>query len=389
MPKYLFILFLCISLTLRPDISVAQTSEWIKREKGLWYLPTASLPGSDAASVTAMRFNRLFFEYELILSEAALRAHDLDLKKTMTALELQSDEFSVSDYSLRNLWRTFSSDHSVVAIIPIGYVEASGFPEYAGFLRVDGRSFKGIMSAPNLTALLCFNNERFRTESDSGPFEGQAPWLFGVRYDPSNKYRYVEGFDQIIFSKYYDANAPDGVPNDVPDEYLARSNSWFRSSFSGVNCKDMAQVGPRLIEPHLFSSYAGQHRLGVSETSPGSISPHHTVVLSYDLNGHLTVTVSQAPVSNYELANAISSDWFYPHGCTWTLTRSRSCELWAVALTGWDHSGMIVRDMINPDSFQQVGGKGQNVPAIIVLRSRANPGQPRGDDEIRIENLEE
>ena len=49
---------------------------------------------------------------------------------------------------------------------------------------------------------------------------------------------------------------------------------------------------------------------------------------------------------------------------------------------------MTIRDLSNPGSHRLVGGDGQNVPAVIVIRRRTPPGTPRDDLEIRVNLLD-
>ncbi len=246
----------------------------------------------------------------------------------------QSGLISSFGYSLDEIWAEVQADSDVKAVVPIGYVEESGNPQVAGFFKRLGIVRNPLMNAPNLTAVFCLNAEAFRTTRNPERTiteTGVAPYLFDVKTTETRQYQYVQGLDRLELQEHYG----DG-----------RIRQYFNS------CRDAIQVGPKVIFPRRQELLAGQEpslsgtrRSVDTDYFRGGRNAYRTYFL-WDLRGDITIITTHTRSSLdvvWELAS--NRDFFRGNAsCRGADELSQACEYWAVALTSFEHSGLIYRD---------------------------------------------
>ncbi|MFV2054213.1 hypothetical protein [Aliiroseovarius sp. YM-037] len=254
-------------------------------------------------------------------------------------------------YSLREVWELVGDDPNVVAVVPVGYLESAGRPQIAGFMRLRDQDQNPLMSAPNLTALYCLDNDAWRerqgrTKEDSG----QIPYLFAVDFAPGSAFRYLPSLTTLN-----EEGRSDG-----------------RISGDLDSCENVVQIGPRIIDPRRLSVEVSPRNRVALDVIKDDRPPQPRVVVSWDLTGHLTFTIIAKPVNLRSVAEMVADAGFYgtTDACSQDAdpdNRSASCEYWAAALTSFEHAGMIIRDGADAEP-QIVGQVDTMIPAAIVVR---------------------
>ena len=298
--------------------------------------------------------------------------------------------FSSIQYSLEEVWHTVSADIDVLAVAPLGYLEQKGIPQIAGFFKNGGETLNPIFNAKNLTALLCMDSPAFsfthqsppdQTEISAtiSPSRPQAPYLFSITYDERRPFTYLSGLSAIDPNDLSpdDLSAEDlsGLPIsgqtnlsaiDLQETYLSdRILRFFES------CPDMVQVGPKIVFPRKQEpvSVSNPSRKSRDVTIFEDQRPAYRTVFSWDLSGQITIITTKHPVKLEELWELVSSNEFYrgrtcsgsdPHKI------SLGCEYWAVVMTSFEHSGLIVRSHAT-EAPQFIRNTDSTIPAALII----------------------
>ena len=271
----------------------------------------------------------------------------------------QSDLISSFGYSLDEIWSEVQTDPDVKAVVPIGYVEESGNPQVAGLFKRLGVIRNPLMNAPNMTAVFCLNAEAFRkTKNPERTITetGVAPYLFDVKTTESRRYQYLQGLDRLELQEHYG------------DE---RIREYFNS------CRDAIQVGPKVIFPRRQELLAGQEpslagtRRSVDTDYFRDGRNTYRTYFIWDLRGDITILTTHTR-SSLDVVWELASDRDFFRGnvsCPGADELSRACEYWAVALTSFEHSGLIYRDAAgNPVPLRRTDSV---IPAALVIRVNA------------------
>ena len=262
-------------------------------------------------------------------------------------------------YSLDEIWVEIQADSDVKAVVPIGYIEESGSPQVAGFFKRFGVIRNPLMSAPNLTAVFCLNAEAFRTSNNPERTlteTGVAPYLFDVKAQDSRRYQYLKGLDQLELKEHY---ADD------------RIQKYFDS------CRDAVQVGPKVVFPRRQEllaghepSLAGTRRSVDTDYFRGGRNAYRTYFI-WDLRGDITIVTTHTRSSLDVVWELVSNRDFFRsnESCRGLDDLSQACEYWAVALTSFEHSGLIYRD----DAGERVSLQRTDsiIPAALIIRVKS------------------
>jgi len=264
---------------------------------------------------------------------------------------------STAVYSLREVWDAVYQDPSVVAVVPVGYLESAPDPQIAGYLELGGRRVNPLMNAPNLDAIYCVDNQQFR-QSSTGvptPTTAQKPYLFAVTYSPKRPYQYMQNLESVL--------------NEWPSD--SRFDDYFNRG-----CLDKVQVGPRILNPRQVENQVAQAGIQ-NRYAPAAINEipedaRARVVISFDLRGKTSITLFPQRTPLLTIAKIISAPAFYDGRCQDTAdNRSQSCEYWAAALTSFEHAGMIAR--LEGGEVVGFGNTNTTIPAVLIIRRRAAP----------------
>lgn len=273
------------------------------------------------------------------------------------------------EYSLSEVWSAVEDDPTVVGVVPVGYLERGGVPDVAGLIQIDGKGPQQIMHAPPLTAVYCLDTPRDQPRAT----EFQWAYNFAIEYDVRLAYTYSPDLSAVQFEG-------EGI-----------SGNRLRREFSA--CEDKIQAGPRILEPRRREGANGlkdRRSKDILRDDEGNRTRTRRTILVYDLSGDLTFLTTHDVAKLGELADLTSDARFYrrtPAQCARAeakasggegerdpqtgraAIRSQSCEYWAMVLTSFEHSGLIIRR--RPDAPPiRVGRTDSMIGAALIIRSR-------------------
>ncbi len=335
-------LVLNICLILACSASGGQVFAWQEvRDGAYWIEEGRSLPDTDGVRWSGIRVRRDNTSIQLV----ELKSYYAEGSSTYSDLKIDPVSGTAHSlrYSLRELWNAVRVDASVLAVIPIGYLELAGSPQTAGYLKIRGIEENPTFNAPNMSAIYCNNNVALSPEL-------QSPYLFYVNFDSSMAFRYSKSSETV--------------------DLLETSEKYFLPTLF-AECPEMVQVGPRLIEPRGLSADRSQGRISrdvLAERPP--FAPR--TIASWDLNAEISFLSTDGAAPLRSIASAIESTDFY------TKTRwcrgggrdperlSKSCEYWSVTLTSFEHSGIIMRGLSGDDIV--FGSVDSVIPCALIVR---------------------
>jgi len=297
---------------------------------------------------TGIEFDPRHVRWDLV-SVSEFLNDNYDGKQLASGTEYRSREDSLLD-----VWDAAQSVYNnPIAVVPVGYLETRGFPQVAGFLRLNGEQQNPLMSAKNLTAVLCSHSEEFRIEK-SGPEGQNVPYLFKVNYDNRIPYRYTNDFSLV--------------------ELRENSNSGRIERFF-IGCEDAVQVGPYVAFPRMQEpvSETGPPTRRSSDVDVFEAQPEaFRTVLVYSLSGKISVITTLNKTKLEEIWELISSDGYYNSSCNNGAgdpdELSIGCEYWAVVLTSFEHSGIIFRNAFDSEETS-VRNTRSVIPTALVFRT--------------------
>ncbi|KPA22289.1 hypothetical protein shim_05670 [Shimia sp. SK013] len=316
----------------------------------------------EELSWSGIRIRTGHAQLQLIDTKSFLERLNLSKAGGKSVSGVSSGLISTFGYSLDEVWFEVESDRDVKAVVPIGYVEESGSPQIAGFFKKADSVRNPLMNAPNLTSVFCLNAETFRASNkpDETVFQtGVAPYLFDVETRQSGLYQYLDGQESLDL---------------LEDLSPGRLQGYFDS------CQDAVQVGPKVAFPRRQEvtrgrepSLAGTRRSADTDVFRGGRKAYRTY-FSWDLRGDITIFTTLSRASLDTVWELISDRDFYRDNADCSssgITLSKACEYWVVALTSFEHSGLIYRD--KDGQGQPVRRTDSVVPAALVVRVMDSP----------------
>ncbi|WP_057461239.1 MULTISPECIES: hypothetical protein [unclassified Pseudovibrio] len=324
---------------------------WTKKEQ-VFNVPGLGKP----VKYSALRFERLKYYYEVAELHDLLIEKYPDLSRDSIAFDKQQGTERVIEPTLREAWEILKNDERIVALIPFGFSETAGGDEIAGFRKNNGEVRQELFAAPNLDAIFCFDDEGRRQRLNTS-YDGQIPLLLEIIYKTNADYTYVDGLDLVRF---------DGGNN----------KGIYREDFE--KCRDMVQLGYTILSPRdAVIDKDSQGRIKHGRTSREDERLFRRIVMMYDRFGYLNFIQVNEPAHKYDVGVALSShSYFDGVPCRYRenpnyLSRSLSCELWAVSVSAYDDAPIAFR----AEPLQEVdfwGDPDRTTPGVMIVRHRTN-----------------
>ena len=357
-----------------PSCVAANPWEETQPGSGFWFRMSGTLPTSDGGKVPyeALKFDRKRYFYELVLLEDLFDKAYPDRTPEGIVYDDETDTSRVLQPTVSEAWRLLEKDQEIVALIPAWFSAVSGDARIVGLLKKEGKVSQGIFAAPNLDTAFCLDDRdaHDRLSRAGRSYDGQIPFLIPIRYDAPTSYSYLGDLDAL------DLSTSDG------------GEQGLRETFE--KCDEIIQIGYRLVEPNgRTGDTDAPGRLTNGPASMKKLRPHARVVMLYDGNGHLNIVQVMAPAHLYDVGRHLASwDYYGDITCRYPDrrvrpgkdTRSRSCEIWAVTLSAYENTPLLIRrSFVYPgetDTSPIVWGDWERpTPALLVVR-RAAPRPP-------------
>lgn len=340
-------------------VHAADSSNWVMTfgDDRFWTKVNARYAAKDQPerkfTYSALRFDRVNYEYELVDMERLLKQAYPKQSSDGLVYDASTQQFRALEISIGQAWDVLQDDPSVVALIPMGFARAAGDARIVGYRKIDGQLFRGLFSARNLDSILCLDDV---ADPRKNTYPHQIPLLLGVNLEGQKfTYNYLDGLEAINLRGY-------------DDEGIA-SDGYYNSRLAA--CPDAVQVGPRVIQPRNYEPAAGaKGRLAANLDSVASDRHTARVVMLYDWNGWVNFIRTDGASTLYDLGTLVSSDEYYDNvPCKWGPVKpSQSCEIWAVTVAAFDDAAMVVR---TEDGVEFWGDPRNFSPGVLVIRKKA------------------
>lgn len=287
----------------------------------------------------AVRFLRTKYRLELTLTKPTIDSA-LGNKNAVKVDRGGGQDFAYTvDYTLEEMSSMYGSDVPVIA--PIGWAYQAGLPQPVGYTRVDGYTVSPLYGSPGLSAIFCFD----------------YAWL-----------KEREGWTDTQFNiaTYFEYAAPRSLYwSEDPDTSRIENHDELEM------CRDFIQIGPRVIEMDHADAIEGEAKIGITRRSVAEDHKFRWTVFANDATRERYYIVSfLQPIALYDIAKFLSSDDFYQFDCgSAKRPGARSCEHWAVAMTGERYSGLALRsNRAGPGRYDIYGNSDTVIPAVMVVR---------------------
>lgn len=337
-------LLLCFSACTISGPSLSQSYQWQEIGGDLDVAIVNSSSGGDSFGVSGFSLDQIGLEFELASSLEIIRAEYPNLSQDYFTANDQGERISVKP-TVSEVWKIVSRRKDVIGLVPVGYSETAGSGEIAGFYRINGENFNSVFSAPNMDTVICFN-DLARDNVVSQNFD--VPFLFEANIGPRYSYSYEEGV------------AP------VELDHLTTKDRW-RETFEA--CRDMIQVGFRLIDPRHVMLHKGKSSRIVDRLSVDlSVDSFALTTMMFDRNARFTF-VRFGNIAPVVAGKILSSASFQQSPCPRGVSGASNCEIWATMLTAFDDAAMFVRS--GPDAnVASFGDPNIIAPAVLILKER-------------------
>lgn len=334
--------FALLSLLLFSTSAVANDFKWTKSVGDHDVSFVESIPTKEMVEVSGFSINQMGLDLDLRSAAQVILEEYPDVSSDWFIVDSDGNRRTVEP-TVAEVWKILSKDPNVLGSVPIGYSETAGGSEIAGFYKIDGESHKSIFSAPNMDAVLCLD-DLARGKHEENDFV--VPFVFEVDFSSRFSFSYVDGI------------------SDINLDHLNEKDRW-KGTFD--SCRDMIQLGFRLIEPlHIMKNNGQVNRRPMNIPEGIGSERFPLTALMFDRNARFSFVrfSNESPISVSEI---LSSVQFQQKSCARSVSGASNCEIWATMLTAFDDAAMFIRTA--PEGPVKVFGKPDVIsPAVLVLR---------------------